>query len=27
VLPAEDPDEDDIDAFAFPDTFGVHHDP
>ncbi|MGA7741796.1 MAG: hypothetical protein WCE40_08155 [Polyangia bacterium] len=27
VLPAEDPDEDDLDAFAFPDSFGAHHDP
>jgi hypothetical protein len=27
MLPAEDPDEDDLDAFAFPDTFGAHHDP
>jgi hypothetical protein len=27
VLPAEDPDEDDIDAFAFPENFGGPHDP
>ena len=27
VLAAEDPDEDDLDAFAFPDSLGVHHDP
>ena len=27
VLPSEDPDEDDIDAFTFPDSFGAHHDP
>ena len=27
VLPAEDPDEDDLDAFAFPENFGGPHDP
>jgi hypothetical protein len=27
VLTENDPDEDDTDAFAFPDSFGAHHDP
>jgi hypothetical protein len=27
ALSADDPDEDDLDAFAFPDNFGVSHDP